>query len=244
MIRALHELPDKLEGATTHSPIETDRAYLLKGVAMALPGGSVTDPKPTGTETVPKTPAAGTETDPGTSTHPGTETDPKPGDVTAMEEALKKANKEAEKYRLKLKGYEDEQEKQRLAGLSENERLKSEADAAKTRAEKAETDLIRFKVGATLGLPVKLAERLRGSTEEEMLADGKELLATIQPTEPTTPVKPTGPIIKPTNPAGGQQPETLAQKKARLHMTADRTVWEETQNQAAGGGVFFITQDE
>lgn len=84
--------------------------------------------------------------------------------------ALKKANAEAEKYRLALKKFEDRDK-------SEIQRAADERDEARKEAEKARTAYMRLKVGATKGLPLSLAERLQGETEDEMSDDADALLA-------------------------------------------------------------------
>lgn len=69
---------------------------------------------------------------------------------------------------------------------SEAKNLRERAKAAEEKVSDVETlqrttaDLtaenLRLKVGYSLGLPLALAERLRGSTEEELIADADELV--------------------------------------------------------------------
>jgi hypothetical protein len=93
-------------------------------------------------------------------------------DVEAMQRALKKANKEAETYRLKVKEFED-------ASKSEQEKLTEKLTEQEQRATKAEQNALRMKVALEKNLPAKLVSRLQGSTEEELLADADDLLATV-----------------------------------------------------------------
>lgn len=95
-------------------------------------------------------------------------------DVEAMRKALKKANKEAENYRLKVKEFED-------ASKSEQERLGERVSTAEERANRAETDVLRLRVAIKKGIPADLADRLKGSTEEEMAADADSLLKVVKP---------------------------------------------------------------
>jgi ribosome-binding ATPase YchF (GTP1/OBG family) len=64
---------------------------------------------------------------------------------------------------------------------AENVRLKAE----KAEAEKA---ALRLKVATELGLPVQLADRLKGDDEEAMKADAKTILDLLPKAEKTTPV--------------------------------------------------------
>lgn len=61
------------------------------------------------------------------------------------------------------------------------ERQASEAQAA---AQAANTELLRYRVAAKAKLSPELAERLKGGTEEELLADAKELLKLVGPQGP------------------------------------------------------------
>ena len=72
---------------------------------------------------------------------------------------------------------------------SENANLRAAKKAAEEKAAKVdekdaritalEVDLLRVRTGAKLGLPDKLIDRLRGTTEEEITADAEELLKVV-----------------------------------------------------------------
>lgn len=92
---------------------------------------------------------------------------------------------------------------------SENKNLRSRAKAAEDKSAGAdesaerlqalEAENLRMKVGMQAGLPQQLVDRLRGSNEEEMLADAQALLELVAP-------KPTG--SKPVESLrGGGKPE-------------------------------------
>lgn len=85
----------------------------------------------------------------------------------------------------KLKGgYEDQ-----IKGLNEsmtaaNEKIKThDAEMAdmKAKAEKAELDLLRGKVATSKGVPLGLADRLIGSTKEELEKDAEALAGFLKP---------------------------------------------------------------
>jgi hypothetical protein len=92
-----------------------------------------------------------------------------------------KANAEAAR---KLAEIED-------AAKSEAERLAEQATKAEQRATQAETALARLRVASSKGLPPELADRLVGSTEEELAEDADRLLTLVKPSDGTPP-KPTG----------------------------------------------------
>lgn len=56
--------------------------------------------------------------------------------------------------------------------------------AAEKRAAEAERALMRFRVAAKAGLDADLAERLRGESEDDLLADAELLKAKLTPTQP------------------------------------------------------------
>lgn len=69
----------------------------------------------------------------------------------------------------------------------------------KTRAEKAETSLLKNKVAIENKLPIKLADRLIGTTEEELKADAEALLEGLNLRSSTTPPLHIGGTSKPAN---------------------------------------------
>lgn len=92
----------------------------------------------------------------------------------------------------KLKQYED-------ASKSDAQRLEEDRDSHRSRAEKAESALKLREIAeecapdhATVAQVKKVAKRLRGDTEEELIEDAKELWADFAPAAPKTqmPAKP------------------------------------------------------
>lgn len=120
-----------------------------------------------------------------------------------VERALKKANDEAKTYRLKLKEFEDR-------GKTEAQRLAEARTEAEQRAATAEQSLLRYKVAAAKKLPVELAGRLQGATEDEMSADADALLKALKPQAPSF----DGGVRKPT--AGPVDMNSLIRQKAGL----------------------------
>jgi hypothetical protein len=95
-----------------------------------------------------------------------------PDDITRMQSALKKANKEAETARLRLKEIED-------AGKSDTEKLTGRVSELEQGLSAAQTAAQRFEVAIDKGVPKSLAVRLQGGTREEMEKDADELLKTL-----------------------------------------------------------------
>lgn len=91
---------------------------------------------------------------------------------------LQKVRKEAASRRVLTR----EQEKQlaefetwKKSQMTESERLKAERDEAVKKLQDAETEKLQRKVARAAKLPVDLADRIRGNTEEEMLEDAKAM---------------------------------------------------------------------
>jgi len=124
---------------------------------------------------------------------------------TALQTKLT-AEQQAEQQRLiDEKKYQD---------LYEQEKAKREASEAQVRT--AQLDALRITVGAAAGLPVELAARLVGTTEEELKADADKLKALLplppgQTPAPGAPRQTTTPI-----PGGAPAGETDDQRRNRL----------------------------
>lgn len=98
-------------------------------------------------------------------------------------EYVAKLRKEAAKYRTeakelatKAKSYDELQESQK----TELQKAQEAASAAEKALQDAKAEAMRSKVAASKGLPPSIADRLRGSTLEEMEADADAVLAEIQ----------------------------------------------------------------
>lgn len=133
------------------------------------------------TEATEETPQEGAETEP---TDDGDKFDPD----KALEK-IRKLNSEAANLRKRLK---------------EAEPKAATADETAGRLKALEAENLRLRVGARHGLPDAIIDRLRGDTEEEILADAEKLLALVTPKRPPT-VKPTERLRGGTEPT--QEPE-------------------------------------
>lgn len=117
------------------------------------------------------------------------------------------------------------------AEMTESQRLQKQAEELKAHNEKLQADIMRRDVIAETGLPVFLAERLKGSNKDELLADAQELLKQL-------PQVKNQPKVSPTNPANGEMPETDAQKRARL-FGSQGNVFDTQKIKESGGGVVW-----
>lgn len=97
---------------------------------------------------------------------------------TAAERAAKAAQKQLDEVSKRLTAFEDRDK-------TDLQRATEAVAAAEKRAAEAEQKLLRQRVAADKKLPPALADRLRGSTEEEMAADADALLAGLP--KPNTP---------------------------------------------------------
>lgn len=148
-----------------------------------------------------------------------------------------KAQRTAEReLRAQLKDYERlkaEEQKRVDAQLTETERLKKQADELAAKNAKLESDILRRDVASETGLPVIFADRLKGASKEEMLADAAELLKALPPQE-----KQKAPHLANPNPNAAASAETEAQKRERVFgkMT---NIFDTVAIQEQGGGVVW-----
>lgn len=144
---------------------------------------------------------------------------------------LREIEKQAKKDAKELEALKAEQKKREDAELTELERLKKEnaeivAENAKTKA-----DLLRRDVIAETGLPAMFADRLKGETREELLADAQELAKTL-------PELKTAPKLPKSNPDNANPSETDAQKRERL-FGKQGNPFDISAVKEKGGGVVF-----
>jgi Skp family chaperone for outer membrane proteins len=104
-------------------------------------------------------------------------------------EAFKQRAREAEaalKDRdAKIKAFEDRDKTDQERLAEEVAQAKADAEAARAEAQTAKVEADRIRVGAELKLPLDVADRIQGTTYEEMLEDGKKLAAWAKPAEAT-----------------------------------------------------------
>ena len=162
-------------------------------------------------------------------------TDPK--DLAAQLEetrkALQKANREAAERRKMLEKYELERKQKEDAELSEAERYKKQADELTAELTKLRHIDLARRVAEKTGLPMALAERLRGDDEETMTADAEALLATLPKTAPV----PTA--IPPANPGKAKVEDNEA--RLRSIITGDSaSIFNPAKAREMGGGAFSV----
>ena len=84
---------------------------------------------------------------------------------------IREANREAKALRQRAKAAEEKA---------------NQATDFEKRAADAEAKALRLEIGYKLGLPIGLADRLKGSTEEELIADAKELMSFVSTPAPAS----------------------------------------------------------
>jgi len=97
--------------------------------------------------------------------------------LAAERAKAKQAEARAKAAEATVKQFEDRDK-------TEQQKLAERAETAEKAAADAEARLLRLTVGAEKGLPAALAERLQGTTEEEMAADADRLLEAVKPGRP------------------------------------------------------------
>jgi hypothetical protein len=147
-----------------------------------------------------------------------------------IEKKAKAESKELEQLRA-------EQKKRSEAEMTDLQRIQKQAEELQAQNAKLQSDLIRREVIAEVNLPSIFADRLQGTTKEEMLADAKKILEVL-PKQ-----KPAAPHLDPTNPANGQVTETEAQMRERL-FGRQGNIFDVNRIKAGGGGVVWTKPPE
>jgi len=144
--------------------------------------------------------------------------------------ALREIEKQAKKNEKELARLKEAEQKRADAELSEIDRLKKHAEEIEAHNAKLQGDILRRDVIAETGIPAVFADRLKGTTKDEMLADAQEIMKAL-------PQK-SAPNLPPTNPSSGQGAETEAQKRERL-FGARNNLFDIKSIEAGGGGVVW-----
>jgi hypothetical protein len=188
----------------------------------------------------PETGTPETETVEGSTT---TEPTPEAGEslearIARMEAALKKANHEAAKYRKQAETFEQAEAKRKEAELSEMEKLQKRLAETEAEANRLKLESLQRQAAEKAGIPLALAERLKGATLEELEADALALAETL-PKSTKTP-----PTVAATNPGANAdgKGETDAQRRARMY-GSPANVFEPKSAEQHGGGVIFKTKE-
>lgn len=105
---------------------------------------------------------------------------------------IKKLNSEAANLRAAKKAAEE-----KAAGVDQKD----------SRIKALEAENMRIRIGARHGLPDELIDRLKGDTEEEILADAEKLLGFVSGSKKTPPTR------RPSERPGGDQPDTDSEEK-------------------------------
>lgn len=135
----------------------------------------------------------------------GEDTDEDPGD----EEDEEESGWDHARALAKIRKANAEAKSQRDRALAAEQKAASAKDA-EDRAAKAEAHAMRLEVGYELGLPPKLAARLKGDTPEELQADAEELLALFEAKKPVVPSNQPKPRLR-----GGATPDEEVESDAK-----------------------------
>ncbi len=145
----------------------------------------------------------------------------------------REAEKEYKKQLKELETLKAEKVKREEAEMTESQRLQKQADELAMQNAKLQADILRRDVIAETGIPAIFADRLKGNTKDEMLADAQELAKSL-------PQMKIAPKVPPTNPPNAQNVETEAQKRERL-FGKQQNVFNIDAIRAGGGGVVWNT---
>lgn len=156
--------------------------------------------------------------------------DGKPFDAKRAKELidkLREENKALKPTAKKAAEYEAQIKAQKEAEMSEAEKLKARLAEAETKIREQAQDQMRRDIASRFGIPMELASRLRGETEEEMKADAEKLVKVLPKPQPN-----------PTNPGtNAATSETDAQKRARIYGGGSGVLFDPAFARNNGGGV-------
>ena len=147
---------------------------------------------------------------------------------------LREIEKKAKADAKELEQFKAEAQKRKDAELSEVDRLKKQADELTKAKAELELSIMRRDVVSETGLPAVFAERLKGATKDEMLADAEALKKALPQ------IKQPGQTV--TNPGNASQTETEAQMRERLFGKPVK-VFDMNEIRKGGGGVVFNTKE-
>ena len=151
---------------------------------------------------------------------------------------LRQAEKEAKAQLKELSALKADAAKRAEAEMTEAQRLQKQAEEATAENMRLKSDILKRDVSAETGLPAVFADRLKGATKEEMLADAQEIMKALIPTQQKV-----APRLSPTNPANAQLVESDAQKRERL-FGRQQNIFDVNSIKQAGGGVVWPTKQE
>ena len=122
---------------------------------------------------------------------------------------LREQEKQHKAQLKELESLKADKAKREEAEMTESQRLQKQAEELKAQNDKLQADIMRRDVIAETGLPDFLAERLKGNTKDELLADAQELLKKL----PQAKIQPK---VSPTNPSNGDTKMTDDERRAFL----------------------------
>jgi len=164
-------------------------------------------------------------------------TDATPEDVFDKDRAmqtihsLRVIEKQAKVDRKELDRLKADEAKRTEAQMSETERLQKQAAELSAHNEKLQADIWKRDIVSETGIPAIFADRLKGATKDEMLADAQEIAKQL-------PQMKVAPKLPPTNPANANTEETEAAKRARL-FGVQKNIFDIASIKESGGGVIW-----
>lgn len=106
--------------------------------------------------------------------------------------SYKEKIKELEGFSEKVQNYEQRLEELQNT-LQAKEQELAQVDELQSKLKSYELENLKIKIANQAGIPLDLASRLSGDTEEEIKADAEKLAGLITTQKPTLPLKPTEP---------------------------------------------------
>lgn len=144
---------------------------------------------------------------------------------------LREIEKKAKQDSKELEILKAEKVQRNEAEMTESQRNAKQAEEAMAENAKLKADILRRDVITETGLPAIFADRLKGETKEEMLADAQELAKTLSTLK-------IAPKLPPTNPGSANTNETDSARRDRL-FGKQGNPFDMDSIKEKGGGVFW-----
>lgn len=147
---------------------------------------------------------------------------------------LREIEKQAKKDQKEFERLKADEQKRIEAQMTETERLQKQVAEFQQKNAELETNMLRRDVIAEIGLPPQFADRLKGSTREELVEDAKALAALLPKQSQKSQAI--------TNPGNASLNETDAQKRERL-FGKQSNIFDIKEIEAHGGGVVWHSKE-
>lgn len=113
--------------------------------------------------------------------------------VEELKGLVEKLRQSETSLKKKVERFEEQEAERKKAEMTDLERLQAERDEALAQNEKMRRTFVQRDIAEELGLPLELAERIKGETPEDMRTDAEKLLEIVPKSKKAPQLKDTTP---------------------------------------------------